>query len=328
MSSSFISTLTIAGQQTTIYLGSLILVAGVIGGLFNIIVFFSLRTFRENSSGFYLAFMSIINVCQLASALPSRIVTSIFDIDWTDTSLFYCKFRIYILQLCSLTSLTSLCLATIDQYFATCSHPRYQQWSNIKIAHRLSMLNLIIWIFHNIPYLIYYDYVISSSTEKHVCTLTNNFFQQYVNYIILLTLGRILPICITVLFGLLAYCNIQTLSHRNLPLIRRELDKQITKMVLVQVLITFLSISPYVIVYFLSIISSITRDTNIAAQLHLASTISSTVYFIHFASPFYIYFCASSRFRRQLKYVLFDFYFHRYQQQNRAVNQIAPMNSI
>ena len=87
------------------------------------IVFFSLRTFRENSSGFYLAFMSIINVCQLITAMPIRILTSGFGIDWTETSLFYCKFRLYFLQLCSLTSLTSLCLATIDQYWATCFHP-------------------------------------------------------------------------------------------------------------------------------------------------------------------------------------------------------------
>ena len=144
-------------------------------------------------------------------------------------------------------------------------------------------MNLIIWIVHNIPYLIYYDHLISTNTGKFICTITNPFFQQYVNYIVLLILGRILPICITVLFGLLACWNIQKLSYRELPLVRRELDKQVTKMVLLQVLITFVSIAPYVIVYLLTTTSNIAKGKIIGAQLQLASTISLTIYFIHFA---------------------------------------------
>ncbi|CAF4147352.1 unnamed protein product, partial [Adineta steineri] len=47
-------TLTFIGQQITIYGGFFILVAGVLGELFTIIVFLSLKTFRQNTSAFYL----------------------------------------------------------------------------------------------------------------------------------------------------------------------------------------------------------------------------------------------------------------------------------
>ena len=78
--------------------------------------------------------------------------------------------------------MTCLCLATIDQYFATCSRPRWQQWSNIKLAHRLSNIIVIIWILHGIPYLIFYNHIILSNTDNVICTSTNNIFQQYHTY--------------------------------------------------------------------------------------------------------------------------------------------------
>ena len=77
---------------------SLTLIAGVIGGFFNIIVFLSLQTFRQSSCAFYLTIMSIVNIGQLFTGLLSRIMISGFDIDWTVTSLFYCKFRYYCFQ--------------------------------------------------------------------------------------------------------------------------------------------------------------------------------------------------------------------------------------
>src|SRR5690349_10499025 len=100
MESPIISSLTFAGQQITIYFGMVILIGGVLGGLLNITVFLSLRTFRQSSCAFYLTVMSIVNVSQLITGLLSRIMITGFGIDWTQTSLFYCKIRSY----CILTS--------------------------------------------------------------------------------------------------------------------------------------------------------------------------------------------------------------------------------
>jgi len=57
------------------------------------IIFLSLRIFRENSCAFYLTVMSLLNIGELITGYLPRINASGFDIDWTQISLFYCKFR-------------------------------------------------------------------------------------------------------------------------------------------------------------------------------------------------------------------------------------------
>ncbi|CAF1228077.1 unnamed protein product [Adineta steineri] len=324
MSSSIISLLALVGKQITIYLGISTLIAGVIGGLLNIIVFLSLRTFRQSSAAFYLTIMSIFNIGQMLTGLLSRIMTSGFGIDWTLTSLSYCKLRTYCFYMCALTSMTCICLAIIDQYLATSSRARWRQLCNMKIARRLVLLFVFIWIIHNIPYLIYYDHVISISTGKVTCTYTNTIFQQYNIYSTALIIGKVIPICITFVFGLLAYRNVQQLSYQTVPLVRRELDKQLTVMILVLIVFAFFTNVPYIIVSILLVIPGLTQDPVVAAQIQFANLVAMFLVYIYFASPFYIYVCVSNRFRRQLIYVSFEIYHNRWQPRRMVINQIMP----
>ncbi|CAF1025253.1 unnamed protein product [Rotaria sordida] len=128
-----------ATDEITIYLGIPILVIGVLGRILNIIIFMSLKTFRQNSCAFFLTIMSFVNIGQLLLSLFSRIVIIGFNVDWTDSSLTFCKFRYYCLQICALTSYTCMCLATIDQFLATSLHVYWQQFINIKKAYGLPM---------------------------------------------------------------------------------------------------------------------------------------------------------------------------------------------
>jgi len=57
-----------------------------------------------------------------------------------------------------------------------------------------------------------------------------------------------LPLTVMVLFGSLAYYNVRHLAYRTIPLVRRELDKQLTQMVLVQVIYNIFVLIPFVIV--------------------------------------------------------------------------------
>lgn len=277
------SSLTVATQMITIYAGAFAVVTGVVGGLLNVLVFVSLKTFRDSSSAYHLAVMSLVNVGTLVTGQLTRILVSGFSIDWSLSSLFYCKFRIYLLQTCALVSLMCLCWAVLDQFFTTSTHPRLQQWSNIKLARLLSTLGILFGILANIPYLIYYTHIVSPSTSRTSCTTTDYVFQQYVNYGSGLLFSRLLPLCIIVVFGLLAWRNVQQLAHRILPMARRELDKQLTTMVLVQAAVTFIAIMPFIIVYFLSLIPALTQDPTTAAHLQFVSSTGSTIYYLYFA---------------------------------------------
>ncbi|CAF1327225.1 unnamed protein product, partial [Adineta steineri] len=67
MSSSIVSSINYISSQIYVYAGLPIVIIGVLGGILNIIIFLSLRIFRENSCGVYLIIMSLVNIIQLLS---------------------------------------------------------------------------------------------------------------------------------------------------------------------------------------------------------------------------------------------------------------------
>jgi hypothetical protein len=283
MSSSTISAINFATQQISIYLGIPILVAGVLGGLFNIIVFVSLRTFRQTSCAFYLTIMSFVNIGSLLTTTLSRIMISGFGIDWTQSSLFYCKFRLFFVQLCALTSLTCMCLATIDQFFATCSNLRWRQWSSSKLTYRLTAITVLFWIIHGVPYALFYGHVQSPIMGQVTCIIINAGFQYYYTYGYSLMLMYFLPTVFTIFVAFMAHRNVQTIPHRTVPLVRRELDKQLTTMVLVQVVCNFFTMTPFAIITIISVNANLTNDPVIKAQIQFANILGFFIYYLYSA---------------------------------------------
>jgi len=269
--------------QFSIYFGVFTFIAGIIGGLCNVVVFLSLKTFRENSCAFYLTIMSILDIGQLTSSLFPRNLNFLFSIDWSITSLAYCKLRMFFFQACSLSSNTCMCLAVIDQYLATCSKPQLQRYSSIKVAHNSVCFVIIIWLLHGIPILLFYTHIPVLASDSYTCSSSNTIFQQYWTYGFILCLICALPLLVTGTFGVLAYHNVSQLAYREIPVIRRETDKQLTIMVLIQVLFNFCFIVPYTIVYMLNLAINLDRQSYSYAQLQLARNITIAVYYWYFA---------------------------------------------
>ncbi|UJR32599.1 hypothetical protein I4U23_020059 [Adineta vaga] len=325
--SSLISSYAFAQKQVTIYGGTLLLILGIIGGILTTFIFLTLRTFRQNSCTFYLTVMSIVNVGYLSSTLYSRIMLSIYGDDATNSSLFYCRFRYYFITVCSTISLTCFCLATIDQYCATCFQVRFQQWCNIKIARRLVIIFVIIWLLHAIPYWFFLNHVRIPLTNTISCTSTNSIFTQYRAYAIVLMLFNLLPMSIVILFGSMAYRNVRQIPHYSIPLVRRDLEKQLTVMVLSQVVLSNAVILPFTIMYLIQLNLDPNIDPLVQAQIQLVYSIFNFTSLLYFTMPFYVYVCASERFRRQLIFVLFKFYKTRcIRQPNMIQNQIIPIS--
>lgn len=248
MSTAVIEMIQHVTHQVTIYVGFPVFILGVIGGSLNVLVFLSLKTFRQSSCAFYLTVMAGISVGYLVTGLLTFLVMYGFGIDWTKQSRFYCIFREGFVHISMLIALSCLCMATIDQFFATCSSPRLQQLCNIKLARRLCFFFTIFWFLYGIAFFTSYDLVYYPSVGEWDCTVIRSTFQWYFNTFHVLVLLCGLPLFITVLFGLLAYRNVKQLSYRTVPLARRELDKQLTVMVLVQVVYNVFALLPYFII--------------------------------------------------------------------------------
>ena len=123
-------------QQVVICVGLPLLVSGVVGNSLAALVFLSLETFRHSSCAFYLTVMSFVNTLHLLTGS---------NINWLNMSIASYKYRMYAIQLCVLVSCTCMCLATIDQFLATCSQEQrhsgsywaFQFWFPVIIRRHL-----------------------------------------------------------------------------------------------------------------------------------------------------------------------------------------------
>ncbi|CAF1454183.1 unnamed protein product, partial [Adineta steineri] len=111
------------------------------------------------------------------------------------------------------------------------------------------------------------------------------------------------------------YRNLQHISHRAIPLVRRELDKQLTTMILAEALSEVIFVTPTCILNLINYLIGNSSDPFTVALISFFRNLTGIFYYIHFVSPFYIYFCASKRFRQQLIYVLFKVHYNRWRHQ-------------
>ena len=114
--------------------------------------------------------------------------------------------------------------------------------------------------------------------------ITNRIFQIYAIAIHIVSWNSLIPTIICILFGLLAYRNIQDISYRTIPLVRRELDKQLTSIVLVQVIFNFVTTVPYVTVYIFMLYENLTGSDAISLEkVKFANTMTIYLFYMSFA---------------------------------------------
>ncbi|CAF5172864.1 unnamed protein product, partial [Rotaria magnacalcarata] len=114
--------------------------------------------------------------------------------------------------------------------------------SSIQLARRLTLTAICIWIIHCIPYAIFYQII-----PLNGCIITNTNLIHYYSYFYYPILHGLFPILTSCLFSLLAYRNVRHLVRRQLAVVRRRLDRQLTAMVFLRVIFFVLLLTPYTI---------------------------------------------------------------------------------
>ncbi|CAF1489317.1 unnamed protein product [Adineta ricciae] len=319
MNADYISSLYNSRSQFARYVTIPVYFLSFMSELLTITIFLSLKTFRQNSCAFYLLSMSSFNFIRLIISTTLVVISMAFTINWTSLIVFYCQIRSLVALSCLINAVTLLCLAVIDQYLATCARQQWQQWSNIKVAHRLTILVSVIWFCHGILYVIYFRQL--SPINTAICISVDPVFLQYHIYGYFLTLTNLFPL-VAVIFGLMAYRNTRTLTTRTNPLVRHELDKQLTIMVLVEICVYAFTQIPYSITNGFLLLNT-NRDPVFIAQWNLINAVTLTLNILTNGNSFFTYICVSKRFRRQAKYVLYDIHMIRWQQ-----NRIHPDQTV
>ncbi|CAF1199179.1 unnamed protein product [Adineta steineri] len=267
-----------------------------------------IENYRKTPCTFYFLICSITNILYLLINLTSRIVSVGYGIDLTHTSIIWCKTRQYLLLILSLISFTCSWLSSVDQYFVTSRHANLRRMSNIKWTHRIVFILILVSCLHGIPCFIIFN--ISSITNQ--CINSNIIYAIY-SPIYSLTFTCFGPSLIMILFGYLTIRNI----HLTRVLVQQQIDRQLIKMTLFQVILIAVFITPYSInVVYILITNGMIKDTNRLIIENSIFTILTLLTYVYYSGSCYIFLLSSSRFRRTVKKKIFIW---------RKPNQINPI---
>ncbi|CAF1159719.1 unnamed protein product [Adineta ricciae] len=168
--------------------------------------------------------------------LTVRIISVGYGYDLTRTSVVWCKVRQYLLLILGLISFMLSCLAVIDQFLATSRNANLRRVSNISWSHRIVCVVLIVCCLYGIPALVFVDI----SPNLKICVIANANYAIYIS-VHVLSFTCIIPVLVTVIFGYLTYRSI----HSTRVLVEQQVDRQLVRMVLSEVAIIVVSITPY-----------------------------------------------------------------------------------
>ncbi|CAF0938320.1 unnamed protein product [Rotaria sordida] len=287
-------------RSITVYGGSPIFIFGTLGNLLNIR--FLWRT-RRNPCAFIFLVSSFFNCIVLFYGLFTRILSTGFDLDWSNTNRIWCKTRIAFTEASFLISITCICLASIDRFLTSCRQEKYRKLSRLSLTRWAIILTIIFWLGHSIPYLIYAELSYNSKTGLISCLLLiNTAHANYLRYVALPVYLGLFPSMILIITGLMTYRNtnrLQILRQRQL------LQKQLTSMMLTQIPIILFSTLPYIIfTEYTAVTSTIIKSTDQKAVERLFTNIVTLLFYITFACPFFVFFASSASFRREAKMFL------------------------
>ncbi|CAF0942765.1 unnamed protein product [Adineta steineri] len=286
--------------QYSLYTGCIMFSFGVIGNALNILVFTQLKLFRTNRCAFYITIESISNFIYQFLSISLTVLTSIYGDDATGRSAIWCKLRFILAQICALTTFYMICFSAVDQFFSTNHRYNLRQMCTLKLGRYFTFIFICFAIIHSV--------LLGSSYDAQPtlgCVISDHIWVQYSAFFFYPVLTGFLPIAIASSFSILAYHNVRHIVRRQLPIVRRKLDQQMTAMVLMRVIVFVCFVSPYTAyrIYVTNFPTS--RSMPMAYAIgRLIQAILTSVTMINFMINFYLFLIFSSRFRRQVKFVL------------------------
>jgi hypothetical protein len=272
-------------DKYALYSGIGISIIGLISNIFLILIFVTNRKFRNNQCVFFLSVESIANICLFLSIFSTDLFIYITGYNPAANSTIWCKLLTTIKQACGLCSLFSICFVTFDQFLSTNSRHNWRKISTYKLAYRLTFFNFLLLIPHGVLTLIY-----TESSLSEGCTAFNPTFKTYLAYFYDPILLGALPLVTTIAFSLLAFRNVRRIIRRQVPVVRRRLDRQLTAMVLTRVVCLTLLGLPYTIFSLYQLNFSLSGDDQMgAAIVSLVGTIITSLVSLNFAVKYYLF---------------------------------------
>ena len=278
-------------------------------GNFLAIAVFSQREQRRNPCSLYLLSMAIFNlICLDVGIIP--IIFSLDHLDITTVSIVACKLQFYIRHASFQMMRTCKVLACIDRFALSSMQVRIRSFSQRHVAIRLITISTIFWALA----VIFFSIV--RTIENGSCNIYNSLYTAIYTIYYLIFAG-VLPPFLIIVFSVLVMRNLSQMRARIQPTrdnqptsMLNKRDRDLIKMVLIEVIIYITSTTPFsaFLVYKFISDSSIKSKERKQIESFINYMTQSFIMYFNTALPFYIYAFTSPSFRRQCKRVIVKFY--------------------
>jgi flagellar biosynthesis protein FlhB len=241
---------------------------------------------------------------------------ALYALDHVDpvlTIVAFCKMRLYILQSTSMMYRWCLVMASFDRYALSSINARLRNFAKVHTARRVVLVIVALWFVLPVHILIFYN------LRNGNCGILYSYAAALYHSLFTTIAGSVLPVLLMATAALLIYRNLvlkqkrreQNMNQRlevgnetgNLD---RKRDQQVLLMLLAQVIVYVVLITPLMGFYFYSAVSlNIPNKTadRLAIERFVQFVGETTVY-VFPSSSFYLYTMASSTFRKELARVV------------------------
>jgi hypothetical protein len=288
----------------------ILLVAGTFGHVFNLIIF-SKRSRRTNPISLYFLSATITDVLVIYTGCLIRYLQDVDNIDPVNNDLTACKIRSFVYYTSLSLSNWYILLATIDRYLISSEDNLKRQLSTIKNAYRIIACLTIIFILCYCHILILYNIQTSTNSSNRLqnyCYPQRGPYRTFSDSQILIQFSLLPPILMSV-FVILIIKNIRA-SHKRIAntfVVQqnariKKRDIQLSKMLLLQVIITIVCSLPLAISQLSTTMTLTWTKTPLRLTIEgFCAQIARNLAFFNCSVSFYLYTLSGSQFRLELQ---------------------------
>ncbi len=339
-----IAVLNYASYIIEAYMPLICFILGTVGLCLNCILL-TRRIFRNNPCATYFLASTFANIIVLLFNNFLIILQTFDNIQIATMNVALCKIQRYISWMSRALSVWLIVLATIDRYLNSFSDVNIRSWSSMKVAKRsifiITITMIIIYIHMLIFYQLFYTINSNGNIVSSVCNPQAGFYAIF-SSILHVIIYSCLPIILMCIFGILTLKNLKRQRQLIAPMIinsrtlqqRGQLDNQLLKMLLIQVLVISITTLPLSVQRIYSAFTSnISKSLYRIAQEGLFSNIAQGFSYIAHSTTFYLFMLSGRIYREELKrlFIKLTNYFHCIGitpiRQTHTISQAQPQNN-
>lgn len=299
-----IETLSLIQTILTRYILVLCLLFGIIGSVFNLLVFCQ-KKLRSNSCSVYFISTSIFNVLVILTGIIPALLISYRPNDPNLNSPAFCKTRAYVIHVFLMMARSSVALACVDR-FALCSpNVHIRRLNQRRIAIVLVIIECILWIVLPIHIIIYVN--IQMPGER--CGASGLYSIIYSIYAAIVTA---IPLIVMLLFSFWAIQNLRHSHARihpnmiNTPIRIRHRDIQLMTILIGEVVVYFFSTVwfPIYSIYVTITLNTSKTTSRLAIEGFIRYLILNFLIFLNSCSLFYVHLLTSKVFREECQQLI------------------------